>query len=164
MISVAISWGILVATHLSQCWGILGEVLNNKIMSREIKFRAWLINDFDDDDLPIYKMSYDLAFEDYSPLNDLLNCESLTIMQFTGFKDKSNPPKEIYEGDIISDWTKTDEGIIQSHCQVFWNKSTGSWHLDNSYNQDKSSSVDLWLELHDYDYKVVGNIYEKQKH
>lgn len=68
--------------------------------------------------------------------------------------------KEIFEGDIISDWTETDEGLLQSKMQVFWNAPTGSWHLDNSFNQDLTESSELWLELNEFEYEITGNIYE----
>ena len=111
--------------------------------NREINFRFW--------DSKLKVMCYRLPL-----LNDF-NHPEIIPLQFTGFYDSIG--KKIYEGDILSDFTKTDEGVLQSKLQVFFNKTTGSWDLDNSFNQDKSNSVDLWLDLTDYKYKVVGNVY-----
>ena len=119
-------------------------------MKREIKFR-----------------SYNKATEKMMPwefisgvknLNKLLTLKHVEVMQFTGFKDIKET--DIYCGDIISDYTETDEGLVKSECQVFWNEPTGSWHMDNSFKQDKTESVELWLELNDFKYEVTGNIYE----
>ena len=91
-------------------------------------------------------------------LHKLMTLNHVEVMQFTGFNDKNGT--EIFDGDILSDWTKIYEGLLQFKMQVFWNQPTGSWHLDNSLKQDKTSSVELWLELNDFKYEITGNIYE----
>ena len=73
------------------------NVVGSLFSQREIKFRAWLIPD-DDFESELPYMTYDLAFEDYAPLNEQLKSVS-TLMQYTGLKDKNG--KEIYEGDIV---------------------------------------------------------------
>ncbi len=82
-----------------------------------------------------------------------------TVCQYTGFKDIDG--KKIFEGDIIGDWTETDEGLKQSKQQVFWNEKYGCWKLDDSFSQNKSNCQDLWLELHDYKFDIIGNIHDK---
>ena len=67
-------------------------------MRRIIKVRAWHVVGFDDNDEEVYGMIYDLAFEDYEPIDDLLNGLD-HLMQYTGVNDASD--RNIYEGDIV---------------------------------------------------------------
>lgn len=77
----------------------------------------------------------------------------IIYQRFTGFQDCNG--KDIYEGDDLGDWTEVDGHPMQSRQKVFWNQPTGSWHLDNSYKQDQTSSTELWLELQDFKYEVL---------
>lgn len=125
---------------------------------REFKFRIWdpfnenMMNQEDDR----YLDSLSKIWVDFDILKEGEN--DPIMMQFTGLQDKNGV--DIYEGDILSDWVKTDEGLIKSHNQVFWNLFTASYHLDHSFNQDKSSSRELWQEINDFKYKISGNIYQ----
>ena len=80
------------------------------------------------------------------------------VLQSTGFFDKNE--KEIFEGDILSDWNDVDGEQVQSFLQVFWCDKYGCWKLDSSINQDKSSGDLLSEELLSFVYEISGNIYE----
>lgn len=129
-------------------------------MNREIKFRGIdkKTNEFVYGDLVRMVIGGNIHFY-IQPLDSKkIEVHFKTIGQFTVFLDHKR--FAIYEGDIISDWVKVDGEDTQSKQQVFWNTQTGSWHLDISYKQDKTQSVDLWLELKDFKYEVTGNIYK----
>lgn len=96
-------------------------------------------------------------FDERMTFNEMIVFDSHSL--FTGFPDKNG--KEIYEGDIIGDWTETDQGYIQSNYTVYFDDKKGMFRLDTSLNQDRGTSSILYRELKDYDYEVIGNIYEK---
>lgn len=122
------------------------NVVGSLFKSREIKFRAWLIPDDDfESDLPY--MTYDLAFEDYAPVNEQLKSVS-TLMQYTGLKDKNG--KEIYEGDIL----KSNYSLPL--VVVF---SDGKFCFYNS----QSSGSDVLSQMRVEKLDVIGNIFENPK-
>ena len=89
---------------------------------------------------------------------DFTHEEDLKPMQFSGFKDKNG--KEIYECDILGDWTEVDGKMEQSKQTVYFDEMLGQWMLDNSLKQDRTLSFSLFSELQDFEYEVIGNIYE----
>ena len=83
---------------------------------------------------------------------------SESVGQFTGFKLKNDV--EIYDGYILGDWTDVDGKMVQSRVPVFFDELTGQWMLDMSSMKDRSYSVSLFSDLQEYDYELLGNIYE----
>mgnify|MGYP003612514475 CR=1 FL=1 len=81
-----------------------------------------------------------------------------SVAQFTGQYDKKL--KEIYEDDIVGDWTNVDGIMEQSKQTVYFDELLGQWMLDNSLKQDKTISYSLFSELQDFEYEIIGNIFE----
>ena len=109
------------------------------------------------------KISFNKDFSESSFTSPTFNskCTYKEDEQFTCAKDKNGI--EIFSGDILSDYVKTDEGLKQSLVHVFWNGKKLRWDLDMSHKQDKTYSYPLATELDQYDYEITGNIHENPK-
>jgi uncharacterized phage protein (TIGR01671 family) len=118
-------------------------------MKQEIKFKFWLCH--------TKKMTYEHSLIDIAHLHWDFT-EDIIPLQLSPFKDKNE--KEIYDGDIIGDWTEVDGKMIQSAMQVYFDEMLGQWMLDCSIKNDKSISYSLFQELKDFKYEILGNIYE----
>lgn len=115
-------------------------------MGREIKFRAWMV----EDEIMIH--SDRICFEQFLPLKNLLNDNNdiQKIMQYTGLKDKNDV--EIYEGDIVRDGSRLWKIEISPIYGIFFILSKGG-HT-RCYGDFASYLVD--------DFQVIGNIYENE--
>ena len=125
---------------------------------KEIKFRAWekhakrmleIIGlEFENNELTAVRVKYPNG---HIP-NKIWYSNGITIMQFTGLKDKNG--KEIYEGDIVDFIDYGFEGESEYNCRGQVIFEDGAWHITNSISTS---------ELFNYEVgaiKVIGNIYE----
>lgn len=122
---------------------------------REIKFRAWMVEDqmmMSWDDINGSDIAGSIMFMDM--VQDELNYK---MMQYTGLKDSDEV--ELYENDIVMDF-RTGE-----YHQVIWDTSGGGFLFSNT-NEEKSKlgAIDYY-EFEELTgslgFRVVGNVYEQ---
>ena len=120
----------------------------------ELKFKAQKSHN---NETVYFDLKYFLENDD-DKMPDGMQYVLKNIRQFTGFKDKNG--KEIYDMDIIGDWTDVDGKMDQSKQTVYFDEMLGGWMLDNSLKQDRSLCYSLHAELQDFEYEIIGNVFE----
>ena len=122
------------------------------IMSREIKYRAWLKEEKKMVNVETMHFTekwigYQIFYEEEKKKKfEFSDSENFKLMQYTGLKDSLG--NEIYEGDIL--WNEYDE----EHGEVIFDE--GEWKLlESNISQNLFSLLDV--------VEVKGNIYENEE-
>ncbi len=130
-------------------------------MSREIKFRAWLKEDKEMENVKT------IDFTDKTirclKKNEFINAyllrrvsfDDVELMQYTGLKDKNG--KEIYEGDIIEYKFPYDRRLNHISPVKFLETET-SFGVKDRYGNE----IPLYMITTNNFFEVIGNIYENK--
>ena len=113
-------------------------------MSREIKFRAWKIDEK-------RMVSLDQKEQEDWCSSDLLQDDNWKVMQYTGKTDKKG--KEVWEGDIVNAECFGKHGI----CEVVWSKHQAAFKL---LHNKKNYYWGMPICDDDESVEVIGNIYQ----
>lgn len=134
---------------------------------REIKFRAWIKENYYDDKPymlrqvkavePNGDIQIDLAFHETKGWYDCHSANEIELMQYTGINDKNGT--EIYDGDIIKFSERSINGFISTHvCRVFQSEN-GAWRVEGHPDFDTSYITRRELYLIRKICEVIGNVY-----
>ena len=111
---------------------------------REIKFRTWDKKKKEMGYNPVYTGTATRAIG-INQLQNMIESKGMTLMQYTGLKDKNE--KEIWEGDVIrekDEYGADDVYEVAFECGGFWLK-------------DRDNEIG-WPDVKNI--KTIGNIYE----
>lgn len=147
-------------------------------MNREIKFRAWVKEVYENGELQYGgHMVYDIHSLNFTKVTNLmtgvtpigiscfvpglfyghiekLTLEEIELMEYTGLKDKHGV--EIYEGDVIKTVYEDEEyGDIDEFVYVSWCED-GYWCV----REDERKLLGMLVSHNGGDFEVVGNIHE----
>jgi uncharacterized phage protein (TIGR01671 family) len=129
------------------------------------------INPANGEEVPVWIADYVLG--GYGSFGSILEDEKYILMQYTGLKDKNG--KEIYEGDIVIDYSDTDvkyyvrydtfkaRFVLQSDIPEGYYgfdvlKTMYSYELHKDLSEEKKLKLGTRL----VDIEVIGNIYDTQ--
>lgn len=127
---------------------------------REIKFRAWVNCDKQNYTgmYSVIELSRSRCVVERASVfaQTIFALTDVTLMQFTGLKDKNG--KEIYEGDIVKFNDITEPETIIINAIVEWDKCRCSLHPREI---DKNHKGGRYWHLWDFctEIEIIGNIY-----
>jgi uncharacterized phage protein (TIGR01671 family) len=116
-------------------------------MSREIKFRAWVVRDSEDDAEIVPYMEDMNGVESYNDPFEEHRKGNIVLLQYTGLQDKNG--REIYEGDILQDdYGAGEVEWVKEHCAyMVFTRNPSIYHRLESDGKLVQS-------------EVIGSIYE----
>jgi len=121
---------------------------------REIKFRAWdkrnkrFQSFYQDKFHLVIMLDGGLRIQNGKGTSHDFNIDNFILMQYTGLKDKND--KEIYEGDILKDFSAMTQGSVEFLDGCFCIVGVEKFAIE----------LFEWLENASSSTEVIGNIYE----
>jgi uncharacterized phage protein (TIGR01671 family) len=143
-----------------ECAAVLTAARSSERIMREIKFRTW--GTYSKQMMATFTpLDYDFEMPNFQ--------QDVVFMQFTDLHDKKG--KEIYEGDLVRAWAKTEWGSrAWSLAEVEWGATHGQWYFTvHEHESGAHVGSESWgavkflvdtpngLQL---DMEVIGNIHE----